>query len=229
MGLATLVARLLRAPSHLHASSRRVVPRGLPSCAAVAAPPRRPPPGAAPQRGTGSDRYRTPALGSPTAPRAPRRRPPQLPNCAASACLPPSRRWMRTLRAGGMASHWRKWGIVRAIRGRKGGGSTAAAQAYNGAMEAIMNEDVFNGSIRKFLKTLGVSAQREIEKAVRQALAEGRLKGNEKFPARARVRLWGTGSSTRTRGETGLEGGGPSMPGAGRRPRPVNPPPRRWP
>ena len=34
-----------------------------------------------------------------------------------------------------------------------------------------MNEDVFNVSIRKFLKTLGVSAQREIEKAVRQALA----------------------------------------------------------
>ena len=32
-----------------------------------------------------------------------------------------------------------------------------------------MNED---GSIRKFLKMLGVSAQREIEKAVRQALAE---------------------------------------------------------
>jgi hypothetical protein len=45
-----------------------------------------------------------------------------------------------------------------------------------------MNEDVFNGSIRKFLKTLGVIAQREIEKAVRQALAEGKLKGNEKFP-----------------------------------------------
>jgi Family of unknown function (DUF6494) len=34
-----------------------------------------------------------------------------------------------------------------------------------------MNEDVFNNSIRKFLKTLGVTAQREIEKAVRQALA----------------------------------------------------------
>ena len=38
-----------------------------------------------------------------------------------------------------------------------------------------MNEDVFNVSIRKFLKTLGVSAQREIEKAVRQALAIRRL------------------------------------------------------
>ena len=43
-----------------------------------------------------------------------------------------------------------------------------------------MNEDVFNTSIRKFLKTLGVTAQREIEKAVRQALAEGN-KGNEKI------------------------------------------------
>ena len=47
-------------------------------------------------------------------------------------------------------------------------------------MEAMMNEDVFNVSIRKFLKTLGVSAQREIEKAARQALAEGKLKGNER-------------------------------------------------
>jgi len=42
---------------------------------------------------------------------------------------------------------------------------------------------VLNGSIRKFLKTLGVSAQREIEKAVRNALADGKLGGNEKFPA----------------------------------------------
>ena len=39
-----------------------------------------------------------------------------------------------------------------------------------------MNEDVFNASIRKFLKNLGVTAQREIEKAVRQALAEHKLK-----------------------------------------------------
>ena len=42
-----------------------------------------------------------------------------------------------------------------------------------------MNEDVFNASIRKFLKKLGVTAQREIEKAVRQALTESKLKGNE--------------------------------------------------
>lgn len=54
-----------------------------------------------------------------------------------------------------------------------------------------MNEDVFNASIRKFLKTLGVGAQREIEKAVRQALADGRLKGDEKLPAQATVTIGG--------------------------------------
>jgi hypothetical protein len=52
-----------------------------------------------------------------------------------------------------------------------------------------MNEDAFNTSIRKFLKALGVTAQREIEKAVRQALADGRLKGNEKLPAKATVAI----------------------------------------
>ena len=54
-----------------------------------------------------------------------------------------------------------------------------------------MNEDVFNTSIRKFLKTLGVTAQREIEKAVRDAVAKGRLKGSERLPARAVVTLGG--------------------------------------
>ena len=47
-----------------------------------------------------------------------------------------------------------------------------------------MQEDVFNTSIRKLLKEFGVTAQREIEKAVRQALAEHRLKGSERLPAK---------------------------------------------
>jgi hypothetical protein len=68
-----------------------------------------------------------------------------------------------------------------------------------------MNEDVFNTSIRKFLKTLGVTAQREIEKAVRQALADGKLRGNEKFPARATVTLGGLGFSHEIKGEIELE------------------------
>jgi hypothetical protein len=50
-----------------------------------------------------------------------------------------------------------------------------------------VNEDVFNTSIRKFLKTLGITAQREIEKAVRQALVDGRLKSKERLPAKATV------------------------------------------
>jgi hypothetical protein len=57
-------------------------------------------------------------------------------------------------------------------------------QANQQNMEAIMNEDVFNASIRKFLKKLGVTAQREIEKAVRQALAEHKLKGQRETPRR---------------------------------------------
>jgi Family of unknown function (DUF6494) len=52
-----------------------------------------------------------------------------------------------------------------------------------------MNEETFNTSLRKFLKTLGVGAQREIEKAVRQALADGRLKGNEKLPTAATITI----------------------------------------
>jgi hypothetical protein len=52
-----------------------------------------------------------------------------------------------------------------------------------------MNEDVFNTSIRKFLKTLGVTGQREIEKAVRQALADGRLKGTETLAAEAVISI----------------------------------------
>jgi hypothetical protein len=47
-----------------------------------------------------------------------------------------------------------------------------------------MNEDVLNTSIRRFLKTVGVTSQREIEKAVREAVANGRLKGNEALPAK---------------------------------------------
>ena len=47
-----------------------------------------------------------------------------------------------------------------------------------------MNEDAFNMSVRKFLKKVGVTAQREIEQAVRDAAASGKLKGGA-LPARA--------------------------------------------
>jgi hypothetical protein len=57
--------------------------------------------------------------------------------------------------------------------------------------EARMNEDVFNGSLRKFLKKVGVTSQREIEKAVREALANGSLKGHERLPAKMVLTIGG--------------------------------------
>jgi len=47
-----------------------------------------------------------------------------------------------------------------------------------------MNDDNFNMSIRKFLKTVGVRSQHEIEQAIAQAVANGQLKGNETVPAK---------------------------------------------
>ena len=47
-----------------------------------------------------------------------------------------------------------------------------------------MNPDAFNMSIRKFLKMVGVHSQREIEAAVEQAVASGKLKGNETLAAK---------------------------------------------
>jgi hypothetical protein len=54
-----------------------------------------------------------------------------------------------------------------------------------------MNEDVFNSSLRKFLKKVGITSQREIEMAVRDAVASGRLKGHEKLPAKMVLTLGG--------------------------------------
>ena len=54
-----------------------------------------------------------------------------------------------------------------------------------------MNEDVLNTSVRRFLKTVGVTSQREIEKAVRAAVASGRLKGNEALPAKMTLTVGG--------------------------------------
>jgi len=58
-----------------------------------------------------------------------------------------------------------------------------------------MNEEVLNTSMRKFLKTVGVTSQREIEKAVRDAVASGRIKGHEALKARVVLTI----------GEVGLE------------------------
>jgi hypothetical protein len=68
-----------------------------------------------------------------------------------------------------------------------------------------MNEDALNTSVRKFLKKVGVTSQREIEKAVREAVASGHLKGHEALPAKAVVTLEGVGLSFEIDGAIELE------------------------
>ena len=68
-----------------------------------------------------------------------------------------------------------------------------------------MNEDALNTSVRKFLKKVGVTSQREIEMAVRKAVSDGRLKGSEALPAKAVVTLTGIGLSFEIDGAIELE------------------------
>jgi Family of unknown function (DUF6494) len=67
-----------------------------------------------------------------------------------------------------------------------------------------MNEDKFNGSLRGFLKKVGITSQREIEKAVRDAVASGRLMGTEKLPAKIVLTVGGISLTHEISGEIEL-------------------------
>ena len=54
-----------------------------------------------------------------------------------------------------------------------------------------MDEEVFNMSVRRFLKELGVTAQREIELAVREHLDADGLQGDETLDATATITVAG--------------------------------------
>ena len=68
-----------------------------------------------------------------------------------------------------------------------------------------MNPETFNMSIRKFLKSVGVQSQREIEGAVDKAIAAGKLKGNEALPARVTLTVDGIALSVSSDGRITLE------------------------
>jgi hypothetical protein len=74
-----------------------------------------------------------------------------------------------------------------------------------GWKEKVMNEDKLNVSLRKFLKTVGVTSQREIEKAIRDAVEGGKLKGNEKLPAKVVLTVGGIGLNHEVKGDLELE------------------------
>ena len=67
-----------------------------------------------------------------------------------------------------------------------------------------MDEEAFNMSVRKFLKQLGVTSQREIETAVRERLEAGELKGDETLPTHATVTIGDLGKEIVVRGEIRL-------------------------
>jgi hypothetical protein len=68
-----------------------------------------------------------------------------------------------------------------------------------------MNQDTFNLDLRKFLKRFGVTAQREIEQAVGEAVQRGAIKGNETLVVRATLTIPGVLDELRLDGEIGLE------------------------
>jgi hypothetical protein len=70
--------------------------------------------------------------------------------------------------------------------------------------ESTMKEDVFNTSIRKLLKEFGVTAQREIEKALRQAVAEHQLEGIERLPAKLTLSIPTVGLTFNVEGDVDL-------------------------
>jgi len=68
-----------------------------------------------------------------------------------------------------------------------------------------MNDETFNLSIRKFLKMVGVSSQREIERAVARAVEERSIQGDETFPARVTLVIAGLAVDVAFDGEIKLE------------------------
>ena len=67
-----------------------------------------------------------------------------------------------------------------------------------------MDEEFFNLEIRKFLKRFGVTAQREIEKAVEAALQQRSLTGTEVLTVEATLTLPGVLPPLHVNGEIAL-------------------------
>jgi hypothetical protein len=69
-----------------------------------------------------------------------------------------------------------------------------------------MDEEAFNLSVRRFLKKLGVTSQREIELGVREQVDAGGLSGDETLEARAVVTVEGLEREIVITGEIALSG-----------------------
>ena len=68
-----------------------------------------------------------------------------------------------------------------------------------------MNEDKFNMEIRKFLKQVGVTSQREIEHVVMKAVESGKLSGTETFDIKMTMEAPSIGISYCIEGKIAME------------------------
>lgn len=68
-----------------------------------------------------------------------------------------------------------------------------------------MDEETFNLSIRKFLKTVGVKSQHEIEQAVARAQASGAINGTETLPATMTLEVGGVQLKVKFDGDIALQ------------------------
>jgi len=68
-----------------------------------------------------------------------------------------------------------------------------------------MDEDTFNIQVRKFLKKVGVTSQRELEKSVREAVGSGRIKGSEALDAKVTLSVPALGLELDIDGKIALE------------------------
>ena len=73
------------------------------------------------------------------------------------------------------------------------------------AREHPMNDETFNLSIRKFLKMVGINAQRAIEQEVGKAMAAGAIAGTESFPATMTLEIAGLKLRVRFDGDIALQ------------------------
>jgi hypothetical protein len=80
----------------------------------------------------------------------------------------------------------------------------SARRAVSASKGGMVDEEVFNMSVRKFLKKLGVTAQREIELAVREQLEGGELRGDETLDATATVEVAGLSRDVVVTGQISL-------------------------
>lgn len=68
-----------------------------------------------------------------------------------------------------------------------------------------VNEEALTMQIRKFLKKVGITSQREIEQAVREAYAAGRLSAGEELKATVTLEVPGLALHEVIEGSIGVE------------------------